>query len=273
VRISPCMHLLAAGSHLNRILNRFGASLAIAVVAACLFASSAYGAYAYNYGWDWSRPPFNDSNTLADAQTAANSQAIKGYVARAYSYSWASDVYNNLPYLSVLYLDGHATAGIFACYHPETRFWPKNPLDPDGPQYESNLSMITSDISVNSTTLWDIGEGTQVSNHYRKLSSASSPVRIAVFAGCNTGDVPLGGHSLPYSAVYQAGMSHAVAFADTTTGGNIGYAWAYRYWDVLRRGYYSSYALQLARDYVYLNHGTYGGWDSYTWYGSANTEL
>lgn len=231
--------------------------------------SPALGAYAYNYGWDWSRYPFGDYNYLPQAQTAASSQAAKGYTAVAYSTGWASAVAANLPNLSVFYMRGHAGPGQFACYNPNTITW----TDGSGETWSSNLSILTSDISMpGAPSKYTVNNVPQPIHHYRRLCDIDSPVKIAVFTGCNTSDVPAAGHSLPYSAVSQAGMSHAVGFADATYQ-EPGLQWSYKYWDVLRRGYTSRYALQMASDYVYMQWSDYYGFNAYSWNGDPLTKL
>jgi len=242
----------------------------IALGLACVFLActplSAGAAYAYDYGFNWSNSPFNSHNYYPHAQEARDWQVAHGYTTSYYSSGWASDIYNNMAAVSVMYLSGHSSAGVFPCWNSSPRSWWE-----DGIYYTSNISCLRG--STTHDGGHTIGSGWQECNHVRRLSTlANSPVKIMVFRGCSSGAFP---DSLVYYAVSYAGMDFAGGFARAvwsyTDSGRIpGWYWTNRYWSSLHAHYYTGYSMERARDYVWAVYRDYYGYDHIVTSGNLN---
>jgi hypothetical protein len=237
--------------------------------------SWAFGYYGYNYGIDWTQPPFNapNQNFWGAGYQAEVQQDAGGYTGLTYNVAWAEHVYNNMSASSMRLMSivSHGSAAWLLLYGTPSRTY-------NG--YSTNLSALTSSFSMTGVYAGISGSAaSQYIQHTRQVSSLNdSPIKIIYYVSCYSGSDPPSGYNLLYSSTGHAGMNFAGGFDGTVTfvtgsGSNPPNYWQYKYWHALRSGYYSGYSQTLARNYVYSVYGSYLGYNTHNAVGNLNEKM
>ncbi len=92
--------------------------------------------------------------------------------------------------------------------------------------------------------------------------------KLVVFESCSSGADPSSGYNLFYMT-YRQGATCAAGFRDHIGLGPMHY-WGDDFWLYLSEGWAIDNSMRLAASDVYYMYGTYAGYDSYYWRGTAS---
>jgi len=248
--------------------------LAGALIALAL-PTSAFAYYGYNYGIDWTQPPFNAPNQdfWGAAYQAEVQQDTGGYTALTYNVAWAEHIYNNMSASSMRLMSivSHGSAAWLLLYGTPSRTY-------NG--YFTNVSALSSSFSRTGQYVGiSGGAASQYIQHTRQVSDLNDlPIKIIYYVSCYSGSDPPSGYNLLYSSTGHADMNFAGGFNGavtfvTGTGLNPPNYWQYKYWQALKSGYYAGYSQTLARNYVYSVYGSYFGYNAYNAFGNLNEQM
>lgn len=242
-------------------------ALAVGVLILMLMPASAGAAWkpAYNYGIDWYSSPFYNIDVSDAAEIGAYWQNTRDYDPAWYRYGWASDCFTNMGNLQLLNVVTHASTSRLIFRSSEWRTMSNGET--------TCLSCLEADVA-HPLVYYHGVDNLQTGdpelrrcNHIRLLSNLNStPLRIALYSGCNTAATPATGH---YNVVERSrlegvdcsvGFTDHVVFQSSPSIHTYQYDFHYGFWLGLYQGDVASEALEQGEARVLAYHPYYNGW-------------